>query len=166
MLAAAVKWLVFIHVLGALTFYMAHGASAAMAFRIRKETDLARIRAMLDLSMSTLMVMGIAFLVMGLTGLILPFLIKIWDRVYIWLSIVLLVIVVVYMAAFNQGTFNELRRLVGLPYRRGNKNFPAEAPASREAVIAQLGKINVAALAIFGYVIPGFVLWMMVFKPF
>ena len=166
MISALVKWLVFIHVLGALTFYMAHGASAAMALKIRKETDLRRICAMLDLSTSTLTVMFSAFLVMGLSGLVLPFLIKIWDRGYIWLSIVLLVVVVVYMAAFNQGIFSELRRLVGLPYRRGNKDFPAEAPASREAVTAQLGKINVAALAIVGYVVPSVVLWLMVFKPF
>jgi len=64
-----IRWLIFLHVLSALTFYMAHGTSVAMAFKIRKETDFARIRAMLDLSESTLEIMFVSFLIMGLTGL-------------------------------------------------------------------------------------------------
>jgi hypothetical protein len=48
-----VRWLVFIHVLLALTFFLAHGAAAAMVFKVRSETDFARIRAMLDLAVST-----------------------------------------------------------------------------------------------------------------
>src|SRR5512134_1898738 len=75
MTAILIRWLIFLHVLSALTFYMAHGTSVAMAFKIRKETDFMRIRAMLDLSNSTMITMGMAFLVMGLTGLILPFMI-------------------------------------------------------------------------------------------
>jgi hypothetical protein len=67
-------------VLSAISFFLAHGTSAAMAFQIRKETDFARIRAMLDLSWSTMILMGISFLIMGLTGLILPFMIHIWEQ--------------------------------------------------------------------------------------
>ncbi len=51
-----IRWLIFLPVLSALTFYMAHGASVAMAFKVRKETDFARIRAMLDLSNSTMII--------------------------------------------------------------------------------------------------------------
>ena len=80
-----VRWLVFIHVLSAITFFLAHGAAAALVFKLRTETDFARIRAMLDLSGSTFMAYAISFLIMGITGLIMPFLIHIWDKVYIWL---------------------------------------------------------------------------------
>ena len=80
MTAILIRWLIFLHVLSALTFYMAHGASATMAFKVRKETDFARLRAMLDLSTSTFITMGISFLVMGLTGLVMPFMIHIWNR--------------------------------------------------------------------------------------
>src|SRR3990170_4276685 len=96
-----VRWLVFIHVLAAIAFFLLHGTSAAMAFQLRKETDFARIRALLDLSGSTVNAMAIALGVMGLTGLIMPFLIHIWDRIYIWASIVLMLGTVVYMAMFN-----------------------------------------------------------------
>src|SRR5215510_14667133 len=115
------RWLIFLHVLSAITFFLAHGTSAAMAFQLRKETDFARIRALLDLSRSTLIFMGVSLLVMGLTGLILPFLIHIWNRVYIWLSIALMLFVVVYMLISNENRYNKLRRLVGLPYMKGSK---------------------------------------------
>ena len=89
MITILIRWLIFLHILSALTFYMAHGTSAAMTFKMRKETDFVRIRALLDLSWSTMIIMGVSFLIMGLTGIALPFLIHIWNKVWIWASIVL-----------------------------------------------------------------------------
>ena len=163
---ALVPWLVFLHTLSAFTFFLAHGTSVAMAFQIRKETDFARIRAMLDLSMSTMIVMGIAFLVMGLTGLIMPFILKLWGKGWIWVSIVLMIIVFLQMAFMNEKRYKILRKLVGLPYMQGNKTFPAETPASQPEVEAQIKKMKVGELVAVGYVIPMIVLWLMVFKPF
>jgi hypothetical protein len=166
MLNLAIRWLIFVHVLAALTFFLAHGASAAMAFKVRKETDLTRIGAMLDLSWSTMILMGVSFLVMGLTGIILPFLVRIWNKGYIWASIVLMLFVFIYMAMFNEKTYKQLRRLVGLPYMKGSKQMPAEAPSNPEAVRALLQKTNVTGLVLSGYIIPAIVLWLMIFKPF
>jgi hypothetical protein len=161
-----IRWLIFLHVLGVLTFFLAHGASAAMAFKIRKETDFARIGAMLDLSWSTAILMGVSFLVMGLTGLILPFLIHIWNRGYIWASIVLMLFVFIYMGIFNETHYKQLRRLVGLPYMKGSKQLPAEPPSSPQEVAALLAKSSVTGLIVVGYIIPAIVLWLMIFKPF
>jgi hypothetical protein len=137
-----------------------------MVFKIRTETDFVRIRAMLDLSVSTFHVYMFAFVVMGMTGLIMPFLIHIWDKLYIWLSIVLLLFVVAWMGLVNEKQIKQLRRLVGLPYMRGPKEFPAETPSSPEEVAALLNKINPIQWAFVGYGIPAFILWLMVFKPF
>ena len=104
-----IQWLVFLHILSAITFFLAHGTSAAMAFQVRKETDFTRIRALLDLSWSTMILMGISFLMMGLTGIILPFLFQIWNKLYIWLSIVLMLFVFIYMAMYNETHFKKLR---------------------------------------------------------
>ena len=161
-----VPWLIFLHTLSAFTFFLGHGTSVAMAFRIRKETDFARIRAMLDLSESTFIVMGIALLIMGLTGLTMPFILKIWNKGWIWASIVLMVIVIVQMAVMNDKRYKHLRRMVGLPYMIGGKKFPAEPPASQSEVEAHIKKLNVTELIVVGYVIPMIVLWLMVFKPF
>src|SRR5262249_27507036 len=143
---ALIPWLIFLHVLSTITFFLAHGTSMAMAFQIRKETDFARIRAMLDLSMSTMIVMWVAFLVMGLTGLIMPFILKLWGKVWIWASIVLMVIVFVQMALMNEKRYKPLRRMVGLPYMIRGDNFPAEPAVSQAEVEAHLKKLNVGEL--------------------
>ena len=161
-----VRWLIFIHVLSAITFFLAHGTSAAMAFQLRKETNIERIRAMLDLSGTTVMLLFVSFLVMGTTGLIMPFFIKIWDKGWVWLSIVLMVYVFMHMSLRNEKTYYLLRKLVGLPYRHKNKEFPAEPPASEEEILAHIRKISVYELLAVGFGIPAFVLWLMVFKPF
>lgn len=161
-----VRWLVFIHVLSAITFFLAHGTSVAMAFQLRKETNIERIRTMLDLSGTTIMLLFISFLVMGLTGLVMPFLIKIWNQGWVWLSIVLMVYVFMHMALRSDKTYKTLRKLVGLPYMQGSKEFPAEPPAGEEEILAHIRKISVGELVVVGYVIPAFVLWLMVFKPF
>ena len=161
-----IPWLVFLHTLSALTFFLAHGTSIAMAFQIRKEKDFTRIRAMLDLSNSTLIIMGIALLLLGITGLTMPFMLKIWNKGWVWTSIVLMVAVVVQMGFMNDKRYKHLRRLVGLPYMIGGKQFPAEPPASQEQVEEHIKKLKVGELVIVGYVIPVIVLWLMIFKPF
>jgi hypothetical protein len=163
---ALVPWLVFLHTLSALTFFLAHGASIAMAFKVRTETDFARIRAMLDLSGSMFMAMVISFLGIGLTGLAMPFILKLWGKGWIWTSVVLMLVVFFHMMFMNDKRYKHLRRLVGLPYMIGGKEFPAEAPASQTDVEAHLKKLNVGELVAVGYVIPMIVLWLMVFKPF
>jgi len=166
MLLKLVPWLVFLHILSAFTFFLAHGASVAMAFKIRSEMNFDRIRAMLDLSASTVIIMFYSFLAIGLTGLILPFIMKLWNRGWIWASIILMVAVFFRMVLMNETRYKMLRKLVGLPYMQGAKEFPAEPPASQAEVEAYLKKLKVGELVIVGYVIPMIVLWLMVFKPF
>lgn len=161
-----VRWLVFLHILSALTFFLAHGPSAAMAFRVRKETDLARIRAMLDLSESTIEIMFMSFLGLILTGVVLLFLLRIWNQGWVWTSLLLMLFVFIWMVWMNEQAYKTLRKLVGLPYRQGSKEYPAEPPASAEQVANQLNKMSVTGLIVVGYVIPAIVLWLMIFKPF
>jgi hypothetical protein len=116
--------------------------------------------------LATMTLMGVSFLIMGLTGLVLPFLIHIWNRGYIWASIVLMLFVAIYMAVFNETRYKQLRRLVGLPYMKGSKQLPAEPPSNPEEVAALLAKSSVTGLVVVGYIIPAFVLWLMIFKPF
>ena len=166
MLLKFVPWLVFLHVLSAFTFFLAHGASVAMAFKIRTETNFERIRAMLDLSASTVMIMFYSFLAMGLTGLILPFIMKLWGKGWIWTSIVLMVIVFFRMVMMTETRYKILRKMLGMPYMQGVKEFPAEPASSQAEVEAHLKKMRVEELVVVGYIIPMLVLWLMVFKPF
>ena len=49
MVAILIRWLMFLHISRAFTFFLAHGTSAAMIFKVRNEHDIAHIRAMLDM---------------------------------------------------------------------------------------------------------------------
>lgn len=163
---ALVPWLVFLHTLSALLFFLAHGTSVAMAFQIRKEKEFARIGAMLDLSAATIGVMFLSFLALGLTGLAMPFVLKIWNQGWVWASIVLMIVVVVQMGIMNDKRYKHLRRMIGQPYMIGGKKFPAEAPATQSEVEAHIKTLRVEELVVVGIVIPVIVLWLMVFKPF
>jgi len=79
---------------------------------------------------------------------------------------VLMVIPFLQMVLMNEKGYKTLRKLVGLPYRQGNKILPAKVPASQAEVEAHIKKLNLTGLVVAGYVIPMLVLWLMVFKPF
>jgi uncharacterized membrane protein len=108
------RWLLFIHVLSAITFFLAHGASAAMIFRIRKETNLDRIRAMLDLSGAPTMLYMISFVLLVLSGVVMTFQLQLWTKGWIWLSILLIAFVFFWMVRISE-PYKVLRRLVGVP---------------------------------------------------
>jgi hypothetical protein len=160
-----VRWLVPLHVLSVITFFMAHGASHAMALKIRKETNPQRMRGMLDLSSSTFLLYVLAYLVMGATGIVMLVLLRIWNRGWIWVSIVLMLFVGLWMSRLA-APYATLRKLVGLPHRADGGEQAAEPPASDEAITEHLSTLGVGQLVLVGYVLPAFVLWLMFFKPF
>jgi hypothetical protein len=151
--------------LSVITFFLAHGAGAAMAFQIRKETSLERMRAMLDLSASPFMIYLLSYVVMAVTGLAMMFLLRLWSRGWVWVAVALMLFVFFWMVRLAR-PYATLRKLVGLPYREGNVEHPAEPRASDEAVAEHLSTLGVWQFVAVGYVIPAFVLWLMFFKPF
>jgi hypothetical protein len=48
------NWLVFLHVVSALGFMMAHGVSVSVAFALRRERHSERVRALLELSANSI----------------------------------------------------------------------------------------------------------------
>ncbi len=160
------RWIVFIHVLAALTFFLTHGGSAAVAFQLKKERSLPRIQALLDLSGSTLGVMFISLLVLLVAGVAAGFIGSWWRFGWIWLSIGLLVALAGWMGWYSGRHYNPLRRAAGLPYREGNKDQPAVEPASDEEIAAIAGNASPVLLAAVSVGVTGVILWLMMFKPF
>jgi uncharacterized membrane protein len=62
-------WLKFLHVVAAVTFMVAHGTSIAISFRLKHEEDVARIKAMLDVSGTMWIAMMLSLLVSGIAGI-------------------------------------------------------------------------------------------------
>jgi hypothetical protein len=159
------RWIVFLHVLGAFTFVIAHGASADVVFKVRRETSRERIAALLDLSSASLRVTYLALLVMLLAGLALGFLGSWWGRGWIWLTLGLLVAESAAMWAMATRPFSRLRQALGPPHLSGGEPQPAVTPASAELVSACSAAIHPLAITVAGFGGLALMVWLMLFKP-
>jgi len=157
--------LIFLHVSFILLFVLMHGASAVIAFRLRSERDPARVAALLDASRVT---MNSALLIGGLlgfvlTGIWLGFIGGYWDKIWLWASIVILVVVIGGMTPMGAIKLNRVRAAYGLP--TGRSQDPPAAP-DLEAASRELATWNPMPIAILGGIGLLAVLYLMVVKPF
>jgi hypothetical protein len=157
--------LLFAHVLFAFLYLLTHGASVAVAYRVRRETSLERVHALLDLSRSTLgasryMLMGIV-----VCGVALGFLGHWWSAGWIWLSIAMLVVVFGVMGRAVAPHFRRMRAALGLVFVDGSweRTGPTASPAELARALASGRPTIVSAFALGGWAL---ILWMMLFKPF
>ena len=160
------RWIVLLHVLGAFTFVMAHGASASVVFKLRRETSRERIAALLDLSSASMRVMYLALLVMLLAGLAAGFLGSWWGRGWIWLTLGLLFAESAAMWAMATRPSNRLRQALRSPHPEGSKLQPAVPPAGAEEVPARAAAIHPIPMAVVGFGGLALLLWLMLLKPF
>jgi len=160
------QWVLFIHILAAFGFAMTHGASAIVAFRLRRETNPERIVALLDLSSSVFSWMYISLLIILLGGITLGFLGEWWGQIWIWLVLVVIVAKFAAMSMMGARSFAKVRKAAGLPYFEGTKSQPAIPPASPEEIAKVAATVNPLPIAIVGYGGLVVMLWLMAFKPF
>jgi amino acid transporter len=160
-------WIKLLHILAAFAFVMAHGASASMALRLRREEkSLERMRGLLDLSRA---VFGVTYAAIGISfvaGVALAFVGHYWSRGWIWLSLGLLLAIVVYMSLLGSPYYHRVRKAVGRPYDEKWKPQPTGEPASGADIAALLAQGRPVLLALVGGLGLAVVVGLMVFKPF
>lgn len=117
---------VFLHVLAVLGYLLAHGVSAAVSFALQKERDIARVRALLDLSAASYPLMMSLMWAFLLFGIIATFLGGWWGRGWVWTSLALGFVIFVLMAVFGANHYGEARKAAGLRYNVKGKWFPPE----------------------------------------
>ena len=159
-------WLVFLHVLGAFAFVMAHGASANVAFRLRHESSRERIAALLDLSNTYLNAMYAGLLLLLIGGVVAGFAGNWWGQGWIWLSLAILVAQAIAMYAMGTQRFGTLRKAAGLPYFANMRPQPPAASAGDEELAALARAFNPIPVAAVGFGGLALILWLMMFKPF
>ena len=101
-----VRFIVFIHVLAAFVFAAGHGVSLFVAFQVRRETDRARIGALLDASGAALVAAYIALLVLLIAGVLAGIVLQSFGRWWIWVSLGALVAIGVLMTPLGINHFN------------------------------------------------------------
>jgi len=160
------KPVLFLHILFGFLYMLSHGASVAVAYRLRNETGLERVRALLDLSGSTFGLMYLSLLFMLLGGIALGFLGHWWSSRWIWASLLVLVAMLAFMALVASKYFHRVRKAAGLPYLQGSKEQPALAPLPEEELRTLLRSGKPHLLTLVGIGGWALILWLMIFKPF
>jgi uncharacterized membrane protein len=148
-------WWRFLHVLGALGFLAAHGATAAVAMSLRKERDPAKIRALLGLSRSTRPWMYVSLLLLIAAGVVAGFQGHWWDEGWIWTALILLIAMLVAAFPLAVPYYVRVRRAVA---------EDADTPSDElDTLLLSPRPIVIAVVETAGLVV---IVWLMVLKPF
>jgi hypothetical protein len=163
------QWFVLLHILGVFGFLLAHGASVAVAFRLRSERDPTRIKALLELSNAYLNAMYGGLLVLLLFGILAGISGAFWTsgKLWIWAALVVLVGIVVGMYLVALPFFNNVRHAVGLAtFDDVRKGLQPPEPASASQLATLLASSAPMTTALIGLGGLAIIAWLMVLKPF
>src|SRR5215831_19380925 len=100
------QWLVFAHVLGIFGFLLAHGTAAAVAFALRRQCEVERVRVLLDLSRGVSMVANVSLLLLLASGIAAGFMGNWWGQGWIWAAMGLLILIGVTMTLLGSRPIN------------------------------------------------------------
>jgi hypothetical protein len=156
---------VFVHVLAAFGFVLAHGASALVAFRVRAEREPQRIAALLDLSFASTYTMYLSLLVLFVAGVAAGVVGAWFGRLWIWAAIAVLVAVTGAMLVFAVPYYERVSAAVGRPSPRSRPEQPPP-PAPPGELAALLDSRRPEVITAIGGVGLALLVWLMVFKPF
>lgn len=157
--------LVVAHVAGAFLFALAHGVSVFVAFRLRHEVELERIRALLELSASTVGVAYASLLLLLLAGIAATIWHGWWRYGWPWLGLSVLIGVAVHMSQRGTIHYGRVRHAAGLRAYGDPPDRPAPQPAP-DLLRRLLASPRPEELAISGGVGLLINIWLMVAKPF
>jgi hypothetical protein len=158
------QWLVYAHLGSVLLFVLAHGASAAMALRIKQEPSADGIKALVVLSTLSSQAMYPLLILVVITGLWLGAAGGWFGRAWIWTALVVLLLTVGLMNAMGR-QYHPLRVAAG--QRRGSARGREPGPPSTPDEVRRLAlSTSPLPITVLGLVALGFILWLMLFKPF
>ncbi len=159
-------WLVFLHVLSVVIFALGHGASAAVALRLRAETEPARLGALLDLSRWSLNVAGVGLLGILITGIAAGIIGSWLGAGWFWAALAIFLIVGGLMTPLARGYLDEVRQAVGVATGNRRKDAAPSAvlgPADLAVVLRSSRPVVTTVIGLVGVMV---LLWLMMFKPF
>lgn len=150
---------VFIHVIGVLGFFVAHGVSTGVALQIRRERSPDRLRTLLELSASTSVAFYIAsaLLLLGGIGAGID---GHWFSHQAWVSVALAVFLAEmgFMYAMTKPYYGRLRRVMTIEQSGGT----AVGPQEIEQLV--MSRVPLVSLSV-GSAGLVFIVYLMVFQP-
>ncbi len=155
----------FAHVGATFLFMLAHGVSAAIMFRLKREQDPHTIRTLLDLSGATLMPVRMSMLAMLLSGLATAWAGGLLTALWGWAAFGVFIVVMVPMGLLGLMKFNALRKAAGCRFEEGRGWHAPLAPVADDdlrAMVRTLQPELVTGVSLVGFFA---IVWLMTFKP-
>jgi hypothetical protein len=159
-------WVVIAHVFFVIIAFAAHGTSAFAMFQARRETDRARLAAVLDLSQASLGIAGVALILGLVLGIVAAIMGGHFGRLWPWAAIGVVVIVFGVMTPVGANPMSDLRKSRGLPGRGDKPGQPPRPPGSTADVEAAQARLRPDLLSVIGIVAIAVLVWLMEAKPF
>lgn len=156
---------VVLHVLGAFAFVMAHGVSMLVAFRLRGERDRGRQATLLELSGQSVGIMYIGLALLLVAGIVAGFMGDHWGRLWIWVALATLVVVITVMYVVATPFYGRMRAAAGVAgsEQTAARLQPPATPADLDALAISNRPMLLAAVGGIGLVV---IVWLMLAKPF
>jgi hypothetical protein len=155
----AFNWWKFLHLVGIFGFLICHGVSIFVLYRIRNvQLDRVKIGELISFSGLTTMPMYVSLLVLIVGGVGTGITIKAFSQLWLWVSIAILLITVVLMAAVASPYFKKITaacevRPSGVP-RKADEELDALLHDRTATLITTIGSVGLVAI-----------LYLMIFKP-
>ena len=156
--AVAYQWWVFLHIVGAFGFVMAHGVSASVAFRLRKERDRARIRQLKEVSGSSLITTYVSLVLLLVGGIwaawVGPYRHSWWP----WVALGILILLMIEMGVVARPYYEKVAEATQMR----ESGVPRKSDEELEQLLrSPTGVIN----SVIGFAGLLVIIWLMIFKP-
>lgn len=160
------RLIVFLHVISALGFVMAHGVSAMMIFKVSRERKYENLCNYLDISSAAMRPAMLFLHGVELTGIVLTLWAGWWRMGWIWLSLALFVAIGVVMGKYAAGYMSRVRKAMGMVSKKdlakGVRPMPAPPEVLMDVVAQGKPKFVLAAASS----MMAAIVLLMVVKPF
>jgi hypothetical protein len=158
--------IVFLHVLSALGFLMAHGVSAMMLFKVSRERSYDALCNYLEISSLAMKPAMLALHGVEITGITLTLMGRWWMMGWIWVALALFIGVGFVMAKYAAGYMNNVRRAMGIPSHKDLKKGlrPVPAPYEKLMEVVATGRPRLVATAALSGL--AMIVALMTLKPF
>ena len=154
----AYRWWVFLHVVGAFGFVMAHGVSVSITFRLRKERDRAKIRELKQLSGATIITLYVSLALLLVGGIVAALTGPYRGYWWPWVALGILVFLLVEMSVVARPYYQKVADATQLR--------ESGVPRKSDEELDQLLRSPIAmANTVVGFAGLLVILWLMVFKP-
>jgi hypothetical protein len=157
-------YIVLLHVVGAFVFALAHGVSVAVGLRLRGARSREQVAELLTLSGMAIGGLYVGLLLLLVGGVWAGFAGDHWGRLWIWVALAILVVVIVAMYAIATPFYARMRVAAGV------LTDPNQVAKFGEIGPDELARMGTSArplwLALIGGVGLLAILWLMVVKPF